>query len=329
MIFFSYLISGIIVCLNYGLIRSNFITRLSEQKWTIHQCAIGYFVSYTSLSINKAFMNGLFLYRIHLTFNNTSYEYNKIFLQLLYVMFLCSIVIAQCIAYYNISSIASIPWLLLITNDGYIYCSTDKGIPFNQVIALLLGAGLEFMFSAILLYLFISKVRRMKKTLLEQLVEEALETTHDRQIEMEETQIQPINNRMSSVMTYSKNDSEAEVDTPIPRSSVDVSSFGSVRRSLRRQRTISISEEDSLRRILKIHKLIKKQCILVCVALISSMAFWILSAVWNEFMSIMFAWDVMINSICIWLMFGFNDKYWSILTSYCVCKLCYINNYDE
>ena len=74
--------------------------------------------------------------------------------------------------------------------------------------------------------------------------------------------------------------------------------------------------------IFKLHDLIKKQSILVCIAILSSVTVWSLVAVVNYFFWWL-VWDVSINTICVWLMLKSSRKYWICCGKYGVCACCY------
>ena len=66
----------------------------------------------------------------------------------------------------------------------------------------------------------------------------------------------------------------------------------------------------------------KKQTILVCFALISYMIYWILSIFYPS-MSLQSCWDIIINALCIWLMFGCATNIFNFIARYICCHICY------
>ena len=74
--------------------------------------------------------------------------------------------------------------------------------------------------------------------------------------------------------------------------------------------------------ILRLQNLMKKQTILVFIALISSLVYWSLISFFPA-MLIQSGWDIVINVVCIWLMFGISTKHWNCLTKYLCCNACF------
>merc|ERR1712154_695250 len=82
------------------------------------------------------------------------------------------------------------------------------------------------------------------------------------------------------------------------------------------------TEKRSIMRIIKIKNIMKKQTILVCIALMSSIIYWLVS-IWYSPISIQSGWDIIINSLCIWLMFGSAENVWNWISRYICCHICY------
>ena len=82
--------------------------------------------------------------------------------------------------------------------------------------------------------------------------------------------------------------------------------------------------KDDMEWIVKLHNLIKKQSILAFIAIISSLFLWGGSAYYPEFFLLQYGWDILINSICTWLMMNTSQKYWIFFKTYCCCcRICY------
>ena len=99
---------------------------------------------------------------------------------------------------------------------------------------------------------------------------------------------------------------------------------------MNKQRTITIEHvvketkkgNDEAKRIIDLHKLIKQHTILVYIAQISSIL-WIISLYISQWMWLENVWIILINYLCIWLMFKNTYKYWKFMTNYCCCYICY------
>ena len=80
--------------------------------------------------------------------------------------------------------------------------------------------------------------------------------------------------------------------------------------------------ELSVKEIMELHNLIKKQSILVGIAVSSTLMLGI-SVYMNDWMIMEIGWDFSVNAICVWLMLNCSKKYWMCCRKYGLCKCCY------
>ena len=76
------------------------------------------------------------------------------------------------------------------------------------------------------------------------------------------------------------------------------------------------------RSLVKLYSLMKKQTLLVLLATMSTVIFWSIANImhfYGSFLQIFVYIDISINSLCLWMMFGWNDKYYR---KYCICAWC-------
>ena len=94
--------------------------------------------------------------------------------------------------------------------------------------------------------------------------------------------------------------------------------------------TESSAKKESIERIIVLHKLAKKQFILASIAILSSTIYWLASFISTK-IALLASWDILLNSICVWLMFGCSHKYWNLCCKYFCCWLCYmkLNKMDK
>ena len=78
-----------------------------------------------------------------------------------------------------------------------------------------------------------------------------------------------------------------------------------------------------IKAIISLHCLIKKQTILVGIAIISSCLFWAMTAYDSVFFWEV-VWDVVVNVFCIWLMLGSSKQYWELCKRWGLCVCCYL-----
>merc|ERR1719461_2046768 len=84
-----------------------------------------------------------------------------------------------------------------------------------------------------------------------------------------------------------------------------------------------------LQRVIKMHNLFKKLTILMVIVICSNLSTWTLYIIRRK-VGLLICWDIILNAICVWLMFSFSDNYWQFAKAYCCCRLCYfydVNRY--
>ena len=81
-------------------------------------------------------------------------------------------------------------------------------------------------------------------------------------------------------------------------------------------------EKDEAKRIMALHGMIKKHTILVYIT-VGTFVAWFASTYIEPWMWTQVIWELLINIVCIWLMFAESDRYWQCARKYCICHLCY------
>eukprot|EP01084_Bolivina_argentea_P277931 474672_1 len=285
-----YLITSMSVCLFIALVRSNIITHIPIKDFTDVQCAIGYFGNYSLLIISKAFMYNLFNYRIENIFQNTPYAFHRVFHIFLYVVpwyNVLFVVICLYIAQF-IDTNDELEWNLNTDNSTYIlFCGGTTKFTVAAKVSIVHSSIIEFIMSVTLLYMFIKGLYTLYSTLLNQHINEYINMDRCDDVELNHV------NRLKSLNIHSSS---------------------------------SRCEKQSMMRVLSLKNIIKKQTILVCIALISSIVYWILSLFYPS-MTLQSCWDIMVNSSCIWLMFASAKPVWGFLSRYCCCRVCYRDIY--
>ena len=75
-------------------------------------------------------------------------------------------------------------------------------------------------------------------------------------------------------------------------------------------------------KITNLHNLMKKQTILVGIAITSTGCIWIGSFMYGD-LAFLSSWDNCINAVCVWLMFDASNRYWELCKTKGICKCCY------
>ena len=100
-------------------------------------------------------------------------------------------------------------------------------------------------------------------------------------------------------------------------------SINQVLDSWKRQSTINRDQlRPEVQRIMALHNLIKKQTILVCIAITGTITYFICTGIYFDF-ALESGWDVLVNSICVWMMLDTSKVYWNACRKYGICSCCY------
>merc|ERR1712066_1050269 len=84
----------------------------------------------------------------------------------------------------------------------------------------------------------------------------------------------------------------------------------------------SRQEKKDIERIIKLHNLIKKQTILVFIAVLTDILFYV-AVISNHFFRSLNGFDYAMNAICIWMMLGTSKPYWDFCKKNGICACCY------
>eukprot|EP01084_Bolivina_argentea_P305425 527631_1 len=313
----AYLITAIIACSIYGFIRSNVFTRITVSNFSRYQCAFGYFSGFLLAGINRICLYFLFLYRIKSVFEGSAYAYSSTTFTTITIII---------IAIYTFITLIAI-WMFLQNTNFDLYISDHTGFTFiwcghhNDTngylkwiliawyIVIIIG---EFTINIMFLAMFVKGLYGLQQSII--VTHKSLQNVLD--LEEDETIC---------------NDD----DRPKEKLSVNNSLFASRKGSIGfHEMMVKYSKQNSnvsgqkpqmhasIEMMIKLHHLTKKTTILVAVAIVSSLFYWILSAV-DGWYSILVAWDIMINAICSWLLLKTSMKYWSCFSKYGCCRLCY------
>ena len=107
----------------------------------------------------------------------------------------------------------------------------------------------------------------------------------------------------------------------IPKQEVRVS-MNAIFDSWRRQKTaVRQRKRPEVQRIADLHDLIKKQTILVCIALCTDLIY--IGIIFFEPIEWMIGWLYFVNVICVWMMLGISKRYWICCKQYAFCYCCY------
>ena len=327
-LFIVYLVSSFIICILYAFIRSNTFTQIDVSSWTIAQCAIGYYGSFGLVIFNKlTIMYPIFLYRIKLAFQGTAYQYPSWVFKTFWIILVIQCIIFQILFFYGaVIGIKTSQWELhtfLPTNMTF--CGGSNDYHLTLLIALGLGALSEFINTLILLYMFIKKLRALHIAAINQYITEINKyssTHHENTINIpSDTRTRTASVENTTTTTTTSGSGDVHTHSPDIQIGVTPECVGDVQtESVPKRRTQK--EQDAIDQVVMLRDLMKKQTVLVSIALCSTMILWLLSLLSTD-ISKQVCWDIIINSVCLWLTFGYSEKYWIWCKKYFICWCCY------
>ena len=307
-LFMTYLSLGFYLCscISMVFIRSTVISGSNHKPSDV--CVFGWFTSQQFNAYAKSVIYTTFLYRLYVSFRSTA---NPIpFKQLIGMLsFLWIFIIILTISALVIISIHE-PFMEVETiRYGIRFCGAKEFPPgFDELVLAIIVV--EFIMNIYILYAFISRLHDVRKKLIEQFYDEDVKL---------------------SELDASHSGTLATTTTPTPetpraissaRSSKRSSNFGSMHISTKsvaaiHQTTDSTQTIISARRILKLSRLIMKLTYLVVLTLVSGWIYWGISGVYS-FASLLYPWDLIVNTICLWFLLSINGSKWNVAV-----KICY------
>eukprot|EP01084_Bolivina_argentea_P296845 511314_1 len=174
----SYILFGILCTLIlwtsfcFLFIKANIFTTQSASTYTLLQCNIGYYGIHASTWLIQIIMYSLFIYRLHIVFENTPYAYSRCtFITLCSILFvgLFLSVLFMCL---GSSELILSVWRFGNTNQ--LYCDSYEG---EAVFFVTLSFGTfilwQFGYGIVLLYMFTKRLRALKLAFISQYVAES------------------------------------------------------------------------------------------------------------------------------------------------------------
>ena len=280
---------------SFAFLRSNLLTFIDLSEFTETHCSAGYLLFTGSGSLCLASLHATFIRRIQLAFKNSTYEYTPYVYKILYALILINCVL-------NLIQIALRTFVykhyMVIYTDlnGIGLCTNDSDA---DVISSLVQSGGAIAFGAtnlllnmILLYMFNRGLWLLNRDIMK---------------------------------GYIKTQQEYGLGNhPIPVE--NTSTVENLRATVDEYQTKG-NKADAVIRIIELYNLIKKQTILVCIAVISTTMFMILTALDGDFFYEI-GWDIVVNTVCVWMMLSTSKKYWNCCRDHGLCKCCYLQTGD-
>ena len=306
-----YLISTFITCIVFLSIETNVLTGYNH-IFTTPRCWTAFILWPFSAGINYILLSITFLHRTYIVFKDSAYEYKSC----VYKAFLCFIIFPFPISFFAIY----LPIFLDADNlkpmSAYdastnLACCVFEGVEGWRWFAMkiLIASDVLLQTSTIigLSSLFVRGLWRLNRILMADFLKDN-------------------NSKTKSKSTHSSQGSDITRTNSVS-ASTDINevvvSVESVLDSWNRQSTIARNQlRPEVQRIMELHNVIKKQAILVFIAITSTIILFVGTCI-EIVISLEAGWIIIINSICVWMMLDTSGTYWNICRKYGLCLCCY------
>ena len=319
---FTFFIASTITSLCNLLIRTNFITHINPSQFTQLQCKIGYLLFYFAGSITTASLYLMLLYRIKVIFKGSIFEYEPYIFKIYYFIIFMDIFIFIADRIFRTLYLSKFELHVLsesalwgTTTLKWTSCSSNtNGHIINLRYTLIFTSIMHVFLAMSFLYMFVKRLRGLnrgmiKRFLAEHCVQHSDSKTNQAQKDNEDVK------RISNTLTVS---SASRTTTKSYTVDTVIGEFRSSMKSKIKKKQMS----DSVYRIIELNDLMKKQTILVIIAIMSTLIFWLAIGINTRYTGL-FGYDFAINAIAVWLMSGVAKKYWKCCTRYGIFRCCY------
>ena len=274
-------------------------------------CVFGWFTSQQFNGYAKSVIYTTFLYRLYVSFRSTA---NPIpYKQLIGMLsFLWIFIIILTISALVIISIHEPFFEVETIRYGFKFCGATEFPPgFNQLLFAIVVV--EFIMNIYILYAFISRLHEVRKKLIEQFYKEDVKHSELDTYASQSGTTTPSPNVVSTILTRSS-------ETPLTPVSSDRSSklapMSPKSVATIHETTESMKTMKSAKRILKLTRLIMKLTYLVVLTLVSGWIYWGISSVYS-WASLLYPWDLIMNTICLWFLLSINESKWNVAVRIC------------
>lgn len=312
-------------CLSNALLKSNIITGISVDQFSLFQCTFGFLMNLLFYFISRTLFSSILIHRIQIAFKDSStYRINH----KIYYLYYTLVIITYLYAVGSRLVVAAQSDLTLLHNTRHdvVFCTPaiDMNLPFFSIakISAAIIAFMELIIGAGLLFLFSKRLYLIRNSLIEQyLKSNPLNTdipsnsspTNDKDIEFQQTDYETQGSETNINIRRKRFAARDIIKLYRDKMNVMNMTDGDVLNQYNQYKYLEI--------IIRSHQIIKKQTILAFVAIISSLLFWIL-VIYNPYFVRIVSLDLTLNLIMLVLMFNIFKKYWICCEKYGFCVCC-------
>ena len=314
MLVMLYLVLSFVSSIIFLTLETNMLTPRTL-KFTKARCESAWIMKGAFHGINYMVLSFIFLHRIYIVFKGSAFEYNP----WVYRSFFCFI-ITSCPIIFTVLYLPLIGKFQAILKYDPItnlaICAAQTWDPLDFVVLSITSSIVQIISFIGLLVLFIRRLHSLNMEMMASFVKETM-TNKPNVVESESGR-----NDHATAADSASQSSQSSLDVaantnriqPCVSAVLDLWDGQSISRK-HQSRT-------KLARIMRLHNLMKKQTILVFIAIVSSITSWIAVGIDADIVQEM-GWDNAVNLICVWLMLDTSKGYWNICRKYGICFCCY------
>eukprot|EP01083_Nonionella_stella_P094234 264317_1 len=304
-----YLFFGLLQLFALLFLRTDIITRIHPDDFTMAQCASGFILNWFGTFACVAMLYIICIHRVYIIFKGSIYEYKRGYFIILYTIVAILFFVHASLRYY--AYLDNSVMVLAEDRDGHVMFCRNVVKKSLGPVSLVLVVYIIIM-SATLLYMFVSRLYAINAQKMKSFV----------------AKVQRLNNiadvpEIGGAASFSASSDGAVSPSGSKPDLATVHSIDIIYDAMKnKSETAKKIMKHDLREIVALHDLIKKQTILASIALVSSTSLWCL-VFWKSHFFWEIVWDIAINSICVWLMLKSSKKYWELCIKYGPCICCY------
>ena len=312
-----YLTSSFIKCGIDTILRTNILTS-HHRNFTYSRCLYGWIFGTIFTTFNSTMLSIIYLNRIYVIFKDSAFAYRPcIYTSLFALIVVIPFMLFILIILLHLTTPLTFT-LLYDPISNLAFCASDVEMG-KSIIFVLCTAAWQVISPFILIILLIMFIRGLL-ALNKQMMSHYMKDYDINSIELPPISSSPEVNH--SVVDSTSVTAETQLATPTPTQDdvqtpvpVQRVSLHKIMSSWSRQSSMDRNKaRHEIERIIKLHNLIKKQTILVCTSVVSTM---VLSVIQTP-------WDIIINAFCVWMMLDTSKTCWRICKKYGLCWCCYI-----
>ena len=322
-------------CLSYSMLRSNIITNIDVDQFTLFQCTFGFLMTVFFYLISRTLFYIILIHRIKFSFKDTLYRYNEKIYRFYYLTVILLYLYAVCMRLYAAFKVDYIA-IYYNTKHNIAYCTPGNHgnvqfFPLARVSGFLIGF-IEFILGLGLLFLFAKRLYLIRNVLVRQYLKtdsnsskqtKKMTTVQLKIKDLFQENDDEINMTMNMSVDDKTDDTKEDEEKGIDSNDNKLDDTDNVFNVETESSSDVLNKYKYKEMINKSHDMIKKQTILLFIGIVSSLLY-SMGMVIHPYMIRVVAFSLTLNMICLCLMFSQFDIYWICCTKYGFCACCYV-----